>query len=1105
MFSHQTSERFEKERTVTTVGPGSYQLPSTLDSKGIVIEGTERWQDTSTEGMPGPGEYDPKAAEKGTDPAGPANPTAKRQATEKENRAPSSQRKVLQKSASVRNQGPQVSLPMSETTVEAKQRQQDLRLASQLDNVRDELKQKTRENKDLQQQVAAKDRKLEELQKRAEDLTADRREAHRKASDIESELSAKRRQLHEKEQDLLAQQRKNEHLRVAAEERSKRFERKEEEHKTSSSEIQKLRSSVDGLQEKLSASERDRKAADQARQQQEQRGEQLERGFQEHLAVLEESLRREEGRRRELEERAARTGAEREQGETELAAERRRAEDLQARVAQLEAEVKAKLAEQKEQMEKQHRLEDEVSAAKARNTVQGEALTRSEEARQELETRVARAEVAAEARARDLAAESARAAELEEARQRFGEAQYIKQQEKLEEAEGQVRSLTRELEEERERCEDLERRGAELEERERVAVEAAQSAEAQRLEVQRVEGLQQRLERAEANAEEAEAEVRRLKEWADEQTLREITADMQRMEEMKRVREDVDRQVAAARAEVVQENEGLQKRIRSLEAGPEGAAALRERLEEQERQLRAEREALAAAEAERADLESRLESTKKEVTAIKAELGDARGALDEAARQAEEERKALESRIAHAEADASLASDELTEERERLEAQAKALRIQHETAMASHSEETAMSRAAEREAATRREAALEEAFTKTRASGCLSRWRLLTEASLSKHFNAQMEETWGTVRHTAHMWRSMANGHERDGDLLQRQGEELDRLDVESEALRDQNRQVLASMQQAQQELQWSLAETRRLQEREAAYEGELLRMSERSAELAGHSNHKQKIKHLMNLKAENEKLRADLKNTKQQASQLEAQLRTSHFFDSVVAHDSVPSTGGAGGRAQTPRKSSAGHPATTPGRQPPRTPNRGDRDRDPLSALADDRPEAARRERAEALRHARAHRRASERAAVEYQHLASVVEQVLALQPAGASTVVASGTITPERGSNEAGVGAEPGALLRRLRELAAQLSGGGAAARAVPGAKGREQAAPGGGSDADGNQPTEHPFQTPRPEVASTTGQNSPEPEREAFPPSARGERMDEDWQVPPLPAED
>merc|ERR1719464_2375004 len=88
--------------------------------------------------------------------------------------------------------------------------------------------------------------------------------------------------------------------------------------------------------------------------------------------------------------------------------------------------------------------------------------------------------------------------------------------------------------------------------------------------------------------------------------------------------------------------------------------------------------------------------------------------------------------------------------------------------------------------------------------------------------------------------------------------------------------------------------------------------------------------------------------------------------------------------KAQTPSKRSALCPPATPGRAPmgqgavPKTLCTGGNEKD-LVGVADD-LEAARREKAEALRHARAHRRASERINVEYQHLVAVVEQVLTL-----------------------------------------------------------------------------------------------------------------------------
>merc|ERR1719433_221270 len=165
---------------------------------------------------------------------------------------------------------------------------------------------------------------------------------------MEGDLHAKRRALHEKEQDLLAAQRKNEHLKQAAEERNKRFERREEEHRANLAEVQKLRAAADSLQDRLSLAERERKALEQRLRQSELHSDRVEQTLKEQVDMFDESLRREQTRRRELEEDKARTGAELALGGTELAKERQRADELQRRVAQLEAEEKARMAEKVE-------------------------------------------------------------------------------------------------------------------------------------------------------------------------------------------------------------------------------------------------------------------------------------------------------------------------------------------------------------------------------------------------------------------------------------------------------------------------------------------------------------------------------------------------------------------------------------------------------------------------------------------------------------------------------------------------------------------------------------------------------------------------------------
>lgn len=349
-------------------------------------------------------------------------------------------------------------------------------------------------------------------------------------------------------------------------------------------------------------------------------------------------------------------------------------------------------------------------------------------------------------------------------------------------------------------------------------------------------------------------------------------------------------------------------------------------------------------------------------------------------------------------------------------------------------------RATEREAAEQRERRLEETLSQVRSHCVVSRWRFFVEGA-SRRQAADIEDgTWAQIRRASHHWRSGAQKNEREAGLTERQAEELQRLDTEAEEFRGQNRELLASLHQCQTELQISVMETQRLQEREEAYELDMLRMSGENAELAGHNNHKQKIRHLAAVKAENQSLRQDLQKSKQKQAQSERQLRTSSFFGEAVAE--APSTDGPASRIRTPGRARA--PAT-PGKgghitasiaATPRTSGQG------MEAGVMVGEEAAlRREKAEVARMARAHRRASERAASEYQHLVALVEQALDFQSSGTgasatksapgSRGTASIPATPDAQSAEVAAGGlEHRVLYRRLRELAGSLSSTSAAA---------------------------------------------------------------------------
>jgi len=1047
MFSQRTSRRFPEEHRDPKPGPGAYNVPSSLDDKAPSMEGSQRWQDGSPD-LPGPGEYDVSPDIKSPEPLAPV-PVQRRALPEKENRAPSAG--SLRKG---RSMGGGLRSPRDGLCDPEKPKREDARLTSQLETLREELKQKNRENKELQNFLSAKDHKLEELQRRAENLVSEKREAQRKVLEVEAERDAKRRQFHEKEQELQSLQRKSEHNRATAEERKRALERKDNEQKAHAADVQRLKTQVDLLQDKVNAAERDRKAADalveraeRDSRQHEKRFQEQEAGFKEHVAVIEESLRREEARRRALEETNARSGAQLEQGGQDLAAERQRTQDFQLRIARLEEDARQdarhQLAKQNEQRESQSRLESELAASKGKLSHAEDIRKQLEETRKQLDERVARAEVARDAHAKEIqtltqhnADLHRKVAELEGELQQFGETVCNEMRSRVTTAEEKVEGTKRELRDERDRSEDLERQLARAEEELAKAQHRAQEAEA----IEDPKLFEQRALRAEEEVSLKDDELRRLQEWVDEQNLRELTAETERIKELERVRQDVTKQVSAARDEVVNENKALQQRIKDLETGPDGAETLKLKLAEKEQELDEKARALADADAGQADLDMQLKQMKCDLREKEEQVQTSQKNLEEVGRRAEEEKRTLDNRINHLEADACVVADETAEEREQLETKLKAVKIEYETAMNTRADEEAASRAAERQAAAQQLHALEETLSQVRSTGAVCKWRLFSEASAVRQLVQASEADWRQVFRAVRMWRARAGGHERDADQLARQGEELERLDIENESLGRQSRQMLLSLQQAQAELQWSLAEMKHLQEKEAEYEGQIMSACERNAALAGHNNSKQKIKHVVSLKEQIDYHRLQNKKAHQRIKQLEALLRNANFYESLVTGAGV-NGGELSDLACTPAPSRPATPSkqrnmlqlpVTPGRPAPRTPMRGtdrDRERD-FEKGADD---AARRARQEQVRHAKAHSRASERAAAEFQHLAAMCEQVLSMaaiaptwqQPIAVScTALPSGTQTPACGSEAATGAADSSQLFQRLRELASKMS---------------------------------------------------------------------------------
>jgi len=129
-----------------------------------------------------------------------------------------------------------------------------------------------------------------------------------------------------------------------------------------------------------------------------------------------------------------------------------------------------------------------------------------------------------------------------------------------------------------------------------------------------------------------------------------------------------------------------------------------------------------------------------------------------------------------------------------------------------------------------------------------------------------------------------------------RQEDKFD-LDKNSEILA-QNRQLLFTVSSLKQECETIQAEKQCLQETVADLERSLDAVSGQHAELAGHVNHKQKIRHTLQIKQERDKFREEHVKLQQRISVLEASQSSQALMSALGGH--IPSTPSCRG-AETP------------------------------------------------------------------------------------------------------------------------------------------------------------------------------------------------------------
>ncbi|CAE8595359.1 unnamed protein product, partial [Polarella glacialis] len=188
-WSKQRSPRFEVGKPASLVGPGSYDYATTLDDHGGTIDGKERWQESPVDDSPGPGTYAAMKLE---------GALKCRHTPSKENVRPASRDK----------------LRSSPSTLALQKEGKEERQKALAEKTLAELKASRRAAAEANSLTIAATRKVEELQKRFDDLAAQSKEANSRSKELEVEKVGRQKALHEKEVTLTSAQKALEQAKV---------------------------------------------------------------------------------------------------------------------------------------------------------------------------------------------------------------------------------------------------------------------------------------------------------------------------------------------------------------------------------------------------------------------------------------------------------------------------------------------------------------------------------------------------------------------------------------------------------------------------------------------------------------------------------------------------------------------------------------------------------------------------------------------------------------------------------------------------------------------------------------------------------------------------
>jgi len=214
-WSRMSSARFSKGEE-SAIGPGSYEIPTTMDDRAVVMTATERFMESVENAANGFSIFEemdatPKQAESER-----RKSLRRASSAAKENHRPSSMTPRADREKIFCQESEQEQLKRRLLDEEKRRAQAEARAS--------DLLAAKKAAASAHVQLQSQERKIEQLQKELEDTCLARKEAQRRACDLEADRGRVKKALYDKERELVASQRSLALVKAQLEERGKKLE-----------------------------------------------------------------------------------------------------------------------------------------------------------------------------------------------------------------------------------------------------------------------------------------------------------------------------------------------------------------------------------------------------------------------------------------------------------------------------------------------------------------------------------------------------------------------------------------------------------------------------------------------------------------------------------------------------------------------------------------------------------------------------------------------------------------------------------------------------------------------------------------------------------------